>query len=92
MAASRINVESHVPLDERLERIERILSDLRDGMAPPLLTRIGRAAAVAFGTVIGLTVLVAISLAVLQPFTRLEIIGDKVERLIDALDKDKPNK
>ena len=88
--ASHITVESHVPLDERLERIERILSELRDGMAPSLLTRIGRSAAVAFGTVLGLTVLVAIALAILQPFTRLEIIGDKVDRLINALEK--PNK
>lgn len=86
-AASHINVESHVPLDERLERIERILSELRDGMAPSLTKRIIRSAAVAFGTVLGVTVLIAIALAIMQPFTRLDVIGDKVDRLIQALEK-----
>lgn len=61
-------------------------------MAPSLMIRVGRAAAVAFGTVLGLTVLVAIALAILKPFTRLEIIGDKVDQLINVLDKDKAKK
>jgi len=88
-AASHIKVDSHVPLDERLERIERILSELRDGMAPSLMRRVVQSAAVAFGTVLGVTVLITIALAILQPFTRIQVIGDKVDRLIEVLDKPK---
>lgn len=89
-AASHIHVESHVSLETRLERIEMILSDLRDGMAPSLGARIGRAAATSFGAILGATILVGIALAILQPFSQIEIFGDKVDRLINALEK--PNK
>ena len=82
-----IQVESHVALEERLERIEMILSDLRDGMTPSIGMRIVRAAATSFGAILGATILVAIALAVLQPFTKVEIIGDKIDRLINALEK-----
>jgi len=89
MAASHITVESHVPLDERLERMERILSELRDGMAPSIGKRIFQAAATSFGAILGATILVGIALAILQPFAKLQVIGDKVDRLIQALDRPK---
>jgi hypothetical protein len=74
-------------LFERLGKIEKLLSEIKEGVAPSIGKRFVTAAITAFGSIFGAAVLVAIVAAILQPFTKLEIIGDRIDRVLNVLEK-----
>jgi tetrahydromethanopterin S-methyltransferase subunit G len=74
-------------LFERLGRIERRLDEIKEGVSPSIGKRFIQAAITAFGSILGAAVLVAIAAAILQPFTQLEVIGDRINRILNILEK-----
>lgn len=71
----------------QLDRIEELLVEIRNGIAPKLWQRLAFAAVQGFGYILGATVLILVLTTILQPFSRLEYFGDKFERAIEALER-----
>lgn len=84
---SSIDNQQQVSESLQLERIEGLLSEIRSGLAPKLWVRLVHAAVQGFGYILGATVLILVLTSVMRPFSRLEIIGDKFERAIEALEQ-----
>lgn len=71
--------------------VEILLSQIEQNVRPPtMLQRVLQGAALGFGTFLGATLVVALAVAVLRPFTHLAGIGERVDRLIRVLESPRP--
>lgn len=83
----KINVTDHVVDDVRLARIERLLQDIKDGVAPSLPVRLFRAALTAFASIFGAALLIVIAATILRPFAELDVIGDRIDRILNLIER-----